>query len=152
MEGHGREEHLEHLDISRTIGWFTSIYPVLVDASFQDQPDDGERLGYHIKRTKDMMRRIPHKGAGYGVLKYISKLWGETESDSPEISFNYLGQFDREIRSSGFGVSPVKAGNEVSPDWERPYTLDISGSVSSECLSMHVVYNRFQYQKKRLKF
>ncbi|QPK87040.1 amino acid adenylation domain-containing protein [Bacillus velezensis] len=150
MEGHGREEHLEHLDISRTIGWFTSIYPVLVDASFQDQPDDGERLGYHIKRTKDMMRRIPHKGAGYGVLKYISKLWGETESDSPEISFNYLGQFDREIRSSGFGVSPVKAGNEVSPDWERPYTLDISGSVSSECLSMHVVYNRFQYQKETI--
>lgn len=93
-----------------------------------------------------MMRRIPHKGAGYGVLKYISKLWEETESDAPEISFNYLGQFDREIRSSGFGVSPVKAGNEVSPDWERPYTLDISGSVSSECLSMHVVYNRFQYQ------
>lgn len=150
MEGHGREEHLEHLDISRTIGWFTSIYPVLVDASFQDQADDGGRLGYHIKRTKDMMRRIPHKGAGYGVLKYISKFWGEAESDSPEISFNYLGQFDREIRSTGFDVSPVKAGNEVSPDWERPYTLDISGSVSSECLSLNVVYNRFQYQKETI--
>ncbi|QBG56334.1 non-ribosomal peptide synthetase [Bacillus amyloliquefaciens] len=150
MEGHGREEHLEHLDISRTIGWFTSIYPVLVDTSFQDQADDSERLGYHIKRTKDMMRRIPHKGAGYGVLKYISKFWEETESDTPEISFNYLGQFDREIRSSGFDVSPVKAGNEISPDWERPYTLDISGSVSSECLSMNVVYNRFQYQKETI--
>ncbi|MBY8914908.1 amino acid adenylation domain-containing protein [Bacillus sp. YC2] len=150
MEGHGREGHIDDLDISRTIGWFTSIYPVLLDANLPEQTDGSERLGYHIKRTKDMMRRIPYKGAGYGVLKYINKVWEETDSASPEISFNYLGQFDQEIRSSGFEVSSVKAGNEISPDWERPYILDISGSVSSECLSMNFVYNHVQYQNETI--
>lgn len=148
LEGHGREAHLEHIDISRTIGWFTSIYPVLLDASLPDYTDDHERIGYHIKRTKDMLRRIPYKGVGYGVLKYISDMWEPADSQCPDISFNYLGQFDEDIKSSGFHISPVKAGHEVSPDWERPYLLDISGAVSSECLVMHFVYNRLQYKKE----
>ncbi|MCY9264016.1 amino acid adenylation domain-containing protein [Bacillus haynesii] len=148
LEGHGREAHLEDIDISRTVGWFTSIYPVLLDASLPESTDDHERIGYHIKRTKDMLRRIPYKGVGYGVLKYLSGMWEPADSQGPDISFNYLGQFDEDIKSSGFRVSPVKAGHEISPDWERPHLLDISGAVSSECLVMHFVYNRLQYKKE----
>lgn len=148
LEGHGREAHLEDIDISRTVGWFTSIYPVLLDASLPESADDHERFGYHIKRTKDMLRRIPYKGVGYGVLKYIGGMWEPEDFQRPDISFNYLGQFDEDIKSSGFRVSPVKAGHEISPDWERPHLLDISGAVSSECLVMHFVYNRLQYEKE----
>ncbi|MBD5025996.1 hypothetical protein GUF51_15010, partial [Xanthomonas citri pv. citri] len=93
MEGHGRESYLEDIDISRTVGWFTSIYPVWLDMRDSDHKDKEERLGHLIKQTKDMLHRIPHKGAGYGVLKYISKRWG-SQKNSPEISFNYLGQFE----------------------------------------------------------
>ncbi|UOY89132.1 non-ribosomal peptide synthetase [Bacillus glycinifermentans] len=150
MEGHGREAHLDGVDISRTIGWFTSIYPVLLDASLPTQADENERLAYHIKRTKDMIRRIPYKGAGYGILKHINEIWDKAGSRDPEISFNYLGQFDHEIRSSGLNVSRLKPGNEVSPDWERPYAIDISGAVSSKCLSMHFIYNRLQYKSETI--
>lgn len=138
---------MEDIDISRTVGWFTSIYPVLLDASLPESADDHERFGYHIKRTKDMLRRIPYKGVGYGVLKYIGGMWEPEDFQRPDISFNYLGQFDEDIKSSGFRVSPVKAGHEISPDWERPHLLDISGAISSECLVMHFVYNRLQYEK-----
>lgn len=149
MEGHGRESYLEDIDISRTVGWFTSIYPVWLDMRDSDHKDKEERLGHLIKQTKDMLHRIPHKGAGYGVLKYISKRWG-SQKNSPEISFNYLGQFDQDIQSNAFEVSDIKPGNEISPNWERPYALDISGAVSSGCLNMHIIYNRFQFEEKTI--
>ncbi|MFL6980100.1 amino acid adenylation domain-containing protein [Bacillus inaquosorum] len=149
MEGHGRESYLEDIDISRTVGWFTSIYPVWLDMSHSDHKNKDERLGHLIKQTKDMLHRIPHKGAGYGVLKYTNKKWG-SEKGSPDISFNYLGQFDQDIQSKAFEVSDIKPGNEISPEWVRPYALDISGAVSSGCLNMHMIYNRLQLEKKTI--
>ncbi|MCY7976060.1 non-ribosomal peptide synthetase [Bacillus inaquosorum] len=149
MEGHGRESYLEDIDISRTVGWFTSIYPVWLDMSNSDHKNKDERLGHLIKQTKDMLHRIPHKGAGYGVLKYTNKKW-DSEKGSPDISFNYLGQFDQDIQSKAFEVSDIKPGNEISPEWERPYALDISGAVSSGCLNMHMIYNRLQFEKKTI--
>ncbi|MGG1245361.1 amino acid adenylation domain-containing protein [Bacillus cabrialesii] len=149
MEGHGRESYLEDIDISRTVGWFTSIYPVWLNMSDSDHKNNDERLSHLIKQTKDMLHRIPHKGAGYGVLKYISKRWG-SEKNSPEISFNYLGQFDQDIQSKAFEVSDIKPENEISPNWERPYALDISGAVSSGCLNMHIIYNRLQFEEKTI--
>lgn len=149
MEGHGRESYLEDIDISRTVGWFTSIYPVWLDMSHSDHKNKDERLGHLIKQTKDMLHRIPHKGAGYGVLKYTNKKW-DSEKGSPDISFNYLGQFDQDIQSKAFEVSDIKPGNEISPNWERPHALDISGAVSSGCLNMHMIYNRLQFEKKTI--
>ncbi|MCY8522390.1 condensation domain-containing protein, partial [Bacillus atrophaeus] len=62
----------------------------------------------------------------------------------------YLGQFDQDIQMNSFEVSPVQTGDEISPDWERPYILDISGAVSSGCLKMHIVYNRYQYEAQTI--
>ncbi|TDH74522.1 condensation domain-containing protein, partial [Acinetobacter baumannii] len=86
---------------------------------------------------------------GYGVLKYINKIWDSEYSD-PEISFNYLGQFDQDVQSKAFEISDIKTGNEISPNWERPYVLDISGAVSSGCLHMHIIYNRLQFKKQTI--
>lgn len=149
MEGHGRESYLDDIDISRTVGWFTSIYPVWLDMSDSEHKNNDERLGHLIKQTKDMLHRIPHKGVGYGVLKYINKKWG-SEKNSPEISFNYLGQFDQDIQSKAFEVSDIKPGNEISPNWERPYAMDISGAISSGCLNLHIIYNRLQFEGKTI--
>ncbi|MCB7153133.1 amino acid adenylation domain-containing protein [Bacillus stercoris] len=149
MEGHGRESYLDDIDISRTVGWFTSIYPVWLDMSDSEHKNNDERLGHLIKQTKDMLHRIPHKGVGYGVLKYISKKW-DSEKNSPEISFNYLGQFDQDIQSKAFEVSDIKPGNEISPNWERPYVLDISGAISSGCLNLHIIYNRLQFEENTI--
>ncbi|TXF96960.1 hypothetical protein FU323_10795, partial [Lactobacillus delbrueckii subsp. bulgaricus] len=84
-EGHGREGHVPNIDISRTVGWFTSIYPILLDMGIPEPFED--QLAYRIKTTKDMLRRVPNKGTGYGLLTHI----GELRHKEPEVSFNYLG-------------------------------------------------------------
>ncbi|MCL2427252.1 MAG: amino acid adenylation domain-containing protein, partial [Oscillospiraceae bacterium] len=81
LEGHGRESIHKPIAIDRTMGWFTSVYPVMLESS-------GDVIKTIIE-TKEMLRRVPNKGMGYGVLKYLSGMVLEhVESD---IEFNYLG-------------------------------------------------------------
>jgi len=91
MEGHGRENIMENIDISRTVGWFTSQYPLLLDL----QPPGDEDVGQWIRNVKETLRRVPNKGIGYGILRYLTsreKKEGIDFKCHPEISFNYLGQ------------------------------------------------------------
>ncbi len=85
LEGHGREPFSELVDVSRTVGWFTTMFPVRLELA--------QEMGQSIQQIKESLRGIPHKGLGYGALKQ----WGESAALSshslPEISFNYLGQF-----------------------------------------------------------
>ncbi|KAF6589780.1 hypothetical protein H6F38_35235, partial [Paenibacillus sp. EKM208P] len=80
------------VDITRTVGWFTSLYPVLLDT------DVNLTLAQRIKETKEGLRRIPHKGLTYGTWRYLSPASASGEAHAiavePEISFNYLGQVD----------------------------------------------------------
>ncbi|MCW3464493.1 non-ribosomal peptide synthetase [Chitinophaga nivalis] len=81
LEGHGREEIFPGLDITHTVGWFTTLYPVLL-------PSNGQHTGEVITAVKESLRSIPNKGIGYGaLLGYVAQVL-------PEISFNYLGQLD----------------------------------------------------------
>ncbi|WP_242615225.1 condensation domain-containing protein, partial [Paenibacillus solani] len=66
LEGHGREEVLDDVDVTRTVGWFTSIYPVVFELN------KAEGISYWVKSFKEKLRRIPNKGVGYGVLKYMT--------------------------------------------------------------------------------
>ena len=66
LEGHGREDIVEGLDISRTVGWFTTMYPVVLEL------DEGQELGEQLIGVKEQLRSIPNKGIGYGVLKYLA--------------------------------------------------------------------------------
>ncbi|MBK8983265.1 MAG: amino acid adenylation domain-containing protein [Ignavibacteria bacterium] len=92
LEGHGREDISEKADIIRTVGWFTSVYPVMLNIS---DPSD---TGSCIKSVKENLRNIPDSGIGFGLLKYLSEDNELKKSLSsygePEILFNYLGQMD----------------------------------------------------------
>ncbi|GKQ38416.1 non-ribosomal peptide synthetase [Streptomyces sp. A012304] len=106
LEGHGREEIVPGADLSRTVGWFTSLYPVAVDPGAHDA-DPGTAL----KRVKEQLRAIPDKGIGYGLLRHLNpdtapELAGRPE---PQIGFNYLGRFD------AVDASAVRA-----EDWAAP--------------------------------
>ena len=100
LEGHGREELFDGVDLSRTVGWFTTIFPVKLDLNGIGGP------GEVLKSVKEQLRRIPHRGIGYGMLRYLCgdenvaaqlrALW------QPEVIFNYLGQFDRTVPTSPF--------------------------------------------------
>ncbi|HLL46031.1 MAG TPA: condensation domain-containing protein, partial [Longimicrobiaceae bacterium] len=125
MEGHGREELLEGVDLSRTVGWFTSIYPVLLEL-----PAGG--AGEALRSIKEQLRAVPNRGIGYGVLRYLSESAGTRERlgslPRAEVVFNYLGRFD-----SGAGGDPLirpgveRHGRGHSPLQARSHLLEING-------------------------
>jgi non-ribosomal peptide synthase protein (TIGR01720 family) len=127
LEGHGREEILPGINVGRTVGWFTAIFPVLLDLSGSDEWD------YHIKHTKENLRRIPNHGVGYGILKYLTNPEHKQELTcklQPEISFNYLGQFDHDIATELFSLSPLAMGRQITTNYDKVRKpLDISGIV-----------------------
>ncbi|WP_433657309.1 amino acid adenylation domain-containing protein [Nocardia sp. CA-128927] len=98
LEGHGRaEEILPGADVARTVGWFTSVYPVAVDLAGIDLADafaGGPAAGTAIKATKEQLRMVPDKGIGFGMLRYLAAETAAALADSriPQISFNYLGR------------------------------------------------------------
>jgi len=109
MEGHGREPFGENPpELERIVGWFTIIYPALVDGSIED-------IAEHVKQTSATMHAIPNKGFGYGTLCHIT---GKEELDcNPLMTFNYLGSFE-EGGSSGqmFAIdNELPKGCDVSP-------------------------------------
>lgn len=95
LEGHGREGIMEDIDISRTVGWFTSQYPVVINLD-DIKPDlDNDSVYKIIQKVKETLRLIPNKGIGYGILKYLTapERKGNVQLTlQPEIIFNYLGQ------------------------------------------------------------
>ncbi|MDG4810826.1 amino acid adenylation domain-containing protein [Micromonospora sp. WMMD1120] len=102
VEGHGREQHLvEDADLSRTVGWFTSVYPVRLDVGAGDRAD-ALALGRAVKLVKEQLRAVPDHGIGYGLLRYLNPDTAAQLADGrrAQIGFNYLGRF-----------SPVRDGS-----------------------------------------
>ncbi|MFD0905913.1 condensation domain-containing protein, partial [Actinomadura sediminis] len=97
LEGHGREEIVPGVDLSRTVGWFTSIFPVRLDAGWVEPTDvreGGQAVGTALKRVKEQLREIPDNGIGFGLLRYLhppaaARLAGRPH---PQVAFNYLGR------------------------------------------------------------
>jgi non-ribosomal peptide synthase protein (TIGR01720 family) len=141
LEGHGREDLFDGIDLSRTVGWFTSVFPVRLKVRAD------ARLTETLQETGAMLRQIPNRGLGYGLLRYIRRDEGIrlalSRMPQPEISFNYLGQFGQ----AGSGSSSIVAAKESmgpfrSPRMQRRYLLEITGSVSDGVLKMHWLYSR----------
>ncbi|MCP5048322.1 MAG: AMP-binding protein, partial [bacterium] len=144
QEGHGREDILigAEIDISRTIGWFTTVYPVLTDFSYAGD------IARQVKEVKEELRRVPHKGIGYGILKYLTPPEYKQEIDfqlNPQISFNYLGQFDAEVGEMSFQMARESPG-KMDANPQRGYQLEVSGMISAKRLKMTVTYNKKQFK------
>ncbi|CAM4488417.1 non-ribosomal peptide synthetase [Paenibacillus tarimensis] len=154
LEGHGREQLRQPLPLGRTVGWFTSAYPVVLDMEAgSGSASEGERLAYRIKRVKEELRQIPGKGMGYGILKYLAP-HEETAalkwSLQPEVNFNYLGQFDAAREDAGILTSPYSMGPTVSPDFRRPAVLDVTAMITGGRLAAAVSYNRYEYSAEQM--
>ncbi|XVS67405.1 amino acid adenylation domain-containing protein [Actinosynnema sp. CA-299493] len=99
VEGHGREDVVPDVELSRTVGWFTSVHPVRLDPGRVSWPEllaGGPAAGTALKRVKEQVRELPEKGVGYGLLRHLNadtagKLAG---LGAPQIAFNYLGRVD----------------------------------------------------------
>ncbi|MER5733146.1 amino acid adenylation domain-containing protein [Streptomyces sp. NPDC002138] len=128
LEGHGREELFEDIDLSRTVGWFTTIYPVTLDVPAGD-------WGPALKHLKEELRAIPGRGLGYGALRFLAEPGTPGHAlrtaPHPEVSFNYLGQWDGTTSHSGLVRSRLAAlGADQAPDQPRPHLIDIVAAVT----------------------
>jgi non-ribosomal peptide synthase protein (TIGR01720 family) len=149
LEGHGRESISDdrNINTSRTIGWFTCQFPVLLDMS------NVSDLSASIKLIKETLRRIPNKGIGCGLLRYLTpgdKKKGIGFSITPEISFNYLGQFHETSNSGFFTFSQMHTGEPISPKLESIHKIDINGLVKEDTLTFSFTYNTCEYRKETL--
>jgi non-ribosomal peptide synthase protein (TIGR01720 family) len=145
LEGHGREDIIKDIDLSRTVGWFTSLFPVRLNI---ENPDD---LGAAIKTVKEDLRHIPHKGIGYGILSYLKPNSPLNPHIHSTLSFNYLGQWDNTLTQEGlFSFSQESTGKSVSDLNASSYLLDINAEVKEGTLHLFWTYSPNHYLPKTL--
>ena len=144
LEGHGREEAVLGLDVSRTVGWFTTQFPVRLEI------DAGHDLDGQIQRTKESLRAIPDKGLGYGVLRYLSDVSAQELEITPWINFNYLGQVESASKGEGWALSALPTGASVGPLNHLWWPLDVSGLFDGERLSFQLRYSPEQWRDSQV--
>nr|WP_158704691.1 non-ribosomal peptide synthetase [Pseudomonas mendocina] len=147
LEGHGREELFADIDLSRTVGWFTSVYPVKLSP--------GVALAESLKAIKEQLRAIPHKGVGYGALRHMSDLPTRmrlAELPQPRVTFNYLGQFDNSFTASNATFAPVEGatGMEQSRDAMLGNWLTLNSRVYAGEFSMEWAFSREVFDEQMI--
>lgn len=137
LERHGREAINNYIDVSRTVGWFTSMYPAYFSIEYGDMEDN-------IKSLKEQLKNIPNKGFNYSILKFLKKVFKEEETKY--VRFNYLGDFDNIIDKEKLDISDIKFG--LSSDGNNSLTalMDIAAIIVNKKLKITV-----EYSKKRFK-
>ncbi|MDR7010079.1 amino acid adenylation domain-containing protein, partial [Paraburkholderia strydomiana] len=122
LEGHGREDVIDGADLSRTVGWFTTRFPVAL-------PGAPAAPGDALVAVKERVRAVPHKGMHWGLLD------ASRARPRPAISFNYLGRFDQSFdAASRFTFSSDDAGSSHGPGARVDYALDLNGIVTGDTL------------------
>src|SRR6266508_1357144 len=152
LEGHGREqvEALEgSVDVSRTVGWFTTIFPVALELGAA-----GSGIGDELKRVKEQLRAIPGRGIGHGWLRYArSGEAGERmrRMAEAEVSFNYLGQVDQVLEPGGiFSEAGESGGATRSKKGKRSHQLEITAIVKGGRLVLQWIYSPEAHERRTI--
>ncbi|MBD9443941.1 non-ribosomal peptide synthetase [Pseudomonas sp. PDM04] len=146
LEGHGREDLFDDIDLSRTVGWFTSLFPVKLT------PD--AEVGVSIKTIKEQLRAVPDKGLGYGALRYLAEpAIGAVLAalPAPRITFNYLGQFDRQFDDAALFL-PSSEGSGAAQDPGAPLAnwLTVEGQVYGGELAMSWGFSSEMFDRRTI--
>ncbi|MDR6889216.1 MULTISPECIES: non-ribosomal peptide synthetase [Variovorax] len=143
LEGHGREDLFDRIDLSRTVGWFTTLFPVALDPL-------GEP-GAAIKRVKESLRAIPDKGIGHGVLKYLgSPAQQQALRGLPQaqVVFNYLGQFDAgSDERAHWLLADEASGAPVDGGAPLTHEFSVNGQVHEGMLALRVSYSQARHDR-----
>ncbi|MEO7330759.1 MAG: condensation domain-containing protein, partial [Minicystis sp.] len=147
LEGHGREELFEDVDLTRTVGWFTALFPVAL------RPGSGGP-GERLMTVKEQLRAVPNRGIGYGLLRYLREdgIAAKLRSrPSPAVSFNYFGQFDQAMNEG----APFRAGKEStglnkSPRATRPHLLEVNAGIAGGRLHVRWSHSRGRHRDETI--
>jgi amino acid adenylation domain-containing protein/non-ribosomal peptide synthase protein (TIGR01720 family) len=129
LEGHGREELFDGVDLSRTVGWFTTLFPVVLQAPGADWTGA-------LAATRERLRAIPDRGIGYGALRFLADQAGLATNG--QVSFNYLGRFEADT-----GQLELAA----HPDAARAHLIDVVGQVQQDQLQLTWHYSVHRHDK-----
>ncbi|MFE2058431.1 amino acid adenylation domain-containing protein [Streptomyces sp. NPDC059446] len=131
LEGHGREGRFVagsagfEPELSRTVGWFTTLFPVVVDPGAAADPTSPEYLAAALKAVKDDLGRVPGNGLSYGALRYLTDAGLETPA--PQVLFNYLGRFDSGTSGDWeFAGATGQLGEKRDPGMRLPRVLEFN--------------------------
>ncbi|MBZ9783465.1 non-ribosomal peptide synthetase [Pseudomonas sp. REP124] len=151
LEGHGREALFDEIDLTRTVGWFTSAYPLRLT------PHDIEEAagqGASIKAIKEQLRAVPHKGLGYGVLRYLadeSCRRGIEALPLAPVTFNYLGQFDQSFGADAlFLPLEENIGAAHDPRAPLPNELSVDGQVYGGELVLRWTFSAERHERQTI--
>ncbi|WP_194905700.1 non-ribosomal peptide synthetase [Catenulispora rubra] len=147
VEGHGRREFADGMDLSRTVGWFTSMHPVLLDPGSADPArvrSGDEDAGQLVMRVKEQLRAIPGAELDYGRLRYLDEQAAAVLAELPtaQIGFNYLGRFaDASADDAPGGGSPGNGspGDGSPPDWRLAGPRAMGGDAPPEMRAVHAL-------------
>ncbi|MFF4468282.1 amino acid adenylation domain-containing protein [Streptomyces sp. NPDC001599] len=118
LEGHGREQIAGDLDVSRTVGWFTSVFPVGLDVGELDRAEvwqGGPALTTALRRVKTALRALPDHGVGHGLLSHLNPQTAAVlaRTPVPQLAFNYLGRFT--TSGADWTMQAGSAGQTAAP-------------------------------------
>lgn len=137
LEGHGREDIFPEVNLSRTVGWFTAQFPVLLRLGDALSPGDA------LKTIKEQLRNIPQNGINYGILKYLNQNSSLQVTPQPQLKFNYLGQFDQVLPDSSiFQLASQTTSPNRSLQGSRSHLLEIDGMVTGGQLRLDWTYSQ----------
>jgi non-ribosomal peptide synthase protein (TIGR01720 family) len=143
VEGHGREELHRAVGVTRTVGWFTTIYPVGLETAV------GASTGERLKQIKEQVRAIPQSEIGYGILRYLKRQL--SAGGEGEISFNYLGQLDQVLTEDGLLAGARESAGEIrSREGKRRYKVEVEASVTGGQLQVSWSYSREQLEEAEM--
>ncbi|TCS97011.1 non-ribosomal peptide synthetase [Hazenella coriacea] len=144
LEGHGRVPLLKEHDVSRTIGWFTCVYPMVLHGVNPEEP-----MANLIKQVKEDLRKVPHGGIGYELLYYLAdqeireKI---TSKPRAQVTFNYLGQFEQILEKSKlFKISDVNTGSARDLNGIRSHLIDIDCMIVDGELNIEWKYSTHKH-------
>lgn len=143
LEGHGRQEWLEGTDLSRTVGWFTAIYPVTFAAKPGLAPHEA------LRAVKDALHDVPSFGANYNVLRYMTESAVLADRPAPELGFNYLGRMDSGAHER-FSLATGQFGPTRDPGAPREHLLEVVAKVSGERFVVQWLFSRNRHRGETL--
>lgn len=138
LEGHGRELFQEGVDPTRTVGWFTTVYPAHVEFGGDDPEAE-------LASVRDAVRSIPNKGFGYGILRHMGDEPVRVElaaAPRAAVNFNYMGRFDSSMGGGLFEPAPESTGPDFSPKAQRPHELEIVATVVDGTMKVEWMFSR----------
>ncbi len=151
LEGHGRENLFDEIDLTRTVGWFTSAYPVRLTP---ERIEEAAGQGASIKAIKEQLRSVPHKGLGYGVLRYLADdACRQQMAALPQasITFNYLGQFDQSFAADAlFQPLEQPLGAAHDPEAPLPAELSVDSQVFAGELQLRWTYSAQRFDRQTI--